>query len=56
VNGRKIWDTWYRSRSLLESGKVDLGKIVTHELRLSDFAEGIELMKKGECGKIVMTP
>ncbi|PIO06494.1 L-threonine 3-dehydrogenase [Candidatus Micrarchaeota archaeon CG08_land_8_20_14_0_20_59_11] len=56
VNGRRMWDTWYRTRALLESGKVDLGKIVTHEMRLEDFGRGIELMRKGECGKVVLTP
>lgn len=56
VFGRKIWETWYQVSDLLTSGKVDLGKIVTHSFKLSQFEEAMQVMKSGECGKILLTP
>ena len=56
VFGRMIWDTWKDTNKLLVSGKVDLRKIITHRFKLSEFEKAMEVMKSGECGKIVLTP
>lgn len=56
VFGRMIWDTWKDTTKLLVSGKVDLRKIITHRFKLSEFEKAMEIMKRGECGKIVLTP
>lgn len=56
VFGRRIWETWYQVSDLLESGKVDLAKIVTHEFPLSQFEKAMEVMKSGACGKVVLYP
>ena len=56
VFGRMIWDTWKDTTKLLVSGKVDLRKIITHRFKLSEFEEAMEIMKSGECGKIILTP
>lgn len=56
VFGRMIWDTWKDTTKLLVSGKVDLRKIITHRFKLSEFEKAMEIMKSGECGKIVLTP
>jgi threonine 3-dehydrogenase len=56
VAGRQIWQTWYQTRALLNSGAVDVGPIITHRLPLEDFEQGLKLMSTGQCGKVVLLP
>ncbi len=56
VFGRKIWDTWFEVSKLLTSGKVDLTKMITHKFKLKDFEKAMQVMKSGECGKILLVP
>ncbi len=56
VSGRKIFETWYRTRWLLESGVVDLKPLITHELPLERFDEAFEALDAGEACKIVLYP
>lgn len=56
VFGRRIWDTWNQVSELLKSGKVDITKIITHKFPLKDFEKAMEVMKSGECGKILLIP
>jgi threonine 3-dehydrogenase len=56
VFGRQIWDTWHQVSELLTSGKVDLTKMVTHRFKLAEFEKAMEVMKSGECGKILLIP
>ena len=56
ITGRRMYDTWYQVKGLIASGNLNLEKLVTHKLPLEDFAEGMELMKSGNCGKVVLFP
>jgi threonine 3-dehydrogenase len=56
VSGRKVWDTWYRTRWLLEHGVVDLRPLVTAELGLDRFQRAFDLLASGEACKIVLHP
>lgn len=56
VVGRLMYETWYRIRALLISGAVDVSPIITHRLPLEDFEKGMELMRSGQCGKVVLFP
>lgn len=56
VFGRMIWDTWEDTTKLLVEKKVDLEKIVTHQFKLSEFEKAMEVMKSGECGKVILEP
>jgi threonine 3-dehydrogenase len=56
VFGRMIWDTWKDTTELLTSGKVDLRKIITHRFKLEEFEQAMEVMKSGECGKVILEP
>lgn len=56
VFGRMIWETWEDTTKLLVEKKVDLEKIVTHRFKLSEFEKAMEVMKSGECGKIILEP
>ena len=56
LNGRQIFETWYRTRWLLESGVVDLRPLITQELPLEEFEEAFALLSAGEACKIVALP
>lgn len=54
VNGRRMFETWYQMEEMLLSGRLELDPIVTHRIRLEEFARGFELMQSGEGIKVVM--
>ena len=54
INGRLIFDTWYRMEALLLSGALDVRPVLTHVLGWSDFEEAVELQRSGRAGKIVL--
>ena len=58
IYGRRIWDTWYRMRALLETGAVDLWPLITHKFPLAEFEQGFKLMQSRDelVGKVVMYP
>jgi threonine 3-dehydrogenase len=58
INGRKMFDTWYRVRSLLAGGKIDISPVLTHMYTLSDYAEGFERMleRPRTSAKVVLFP
>jgi threonine 3-dehydrogenase len=56
VSGRRVWDTWYRTRWLLEHGVVDLRPLITEELGLEGFQRAFDLLDAGEACKIVLHP
>ncbi len=56
ITGRKMWDTWYKTAALLNSGRLDVSPVITHELPMEHFEEGFAAMNSGECGKIIMYP
>lgn len=56
VFGRMVWDTWKDTSKLLSSGKINLGKIITHRFPLRDFEQAMAVMKERKCGKVVLTP
>jgi threonine 3-dehydrogenase len=55
ISGRLIFDTWYRTRRILEAGQLDLKQVITHTLPFDRIHEAMEIMKSGDCGKIVLT-
>jgi threonine 3-dehydrogenase len=56
LNGRRIFETWYRTRWLLESGVVDVRPLITKELPLQEFETAFALLAAGEACKIVLYP
>jgi threonine 3-dehydrogenase len=56
LHGRRIFDTWYRTRWLLESGVVDLRPLITRQLGLEDIHQAMELLASGEACKIILRP
>ncbi|PRO65165.1 L-threonine 3-dehydrogenase [Alkalicoccus urumqiensis] len=56
ITGRRMYETWLQVQGLLASGQVDLEPLITHEFKLEEFAAGFNLMKEGNCGKIILRP
>jgi len=58
INGRKMFETWYEVGNLLNSGRVDVKPVITHEFPLEkiDEAMGMLAAKDKRCGKIVLKP
>jgi len=54
INGRLIFDTWFRMEALLLSGKLDVKPVLTHVLGWSEFDQAVELQRSGKAGKIVL--
>jgi threonine 3-dehydrogenase len=56
VSGRQVWNTWYRTRNLLEHGIVDLRPLITREVGLEEYAEAFDLLASGDACKIIVRP
>ncbi len=56
VTGRRIYDTWYQVKDLIDSNKLHLDDIITHQLPLSKINEAAEIMASKNCGKIILFP
>lgn len=56
INGRLMFSTWHKTSRFLSSGRLDLEPIITHRFRLDEFEKGMELMRSGNCGKVLLYP
>ena len=56
INGRKMFETWFQMEALLAAGKLYLEPVITHRLKLSQFAEAMKLLQSGEAIKVVLKP
>jgi threonine 3-dehydrogenase len=56
INGRRMYQTWYQMEALLKANLLDLKPVITHHLKMSEFAHGMDLLKTGEASKIILTP
>ena len=56
IHGREMFRTWTRMQQLLGSGLLNVEPIVTHEMRLEEFAEGFALLEAGKGGKVILVP
>jgi threonine 3-dehydrogenase len=56
ITGRRLFDTWERTRALFASGRLPLQKIITHRLPLSEVGRAMELLKEGAAAKVVLFP
>ncbi|MBI5359796.1 MAG: L-threonine 3-dehydrogenase [Planctomycetes bacterium] len=58
INGRRMYNDWYKMAGLLDSGKLDPRPVITHKFPLAEFEKAFATMKSPDrkCGKIVMLP
>lgn len=55
IFGRRIWGTWELLLAMVESGRVDLGGMITHRLGMDEFDKGIALLR-GDSAKVLISP
>lgn len=53
VTGRIMWDTWWAAQTMILSGRLDLGSVITHRFDLKDYEEAFELAESAKIGKIL---
>ncbi|MCL6623309.1 MAG: L-threonine 3-dehydrogenase [Fimbriimonadales bacterium] len=53
IIGRRLWQTWEKMGELLASGRLDVSPVITHRLHYLEFATAMELIARGETGKVV---
>jgi threonine 3-dehydrogenase len=56
VYGRKIYETWERTQSLLRSGAVDPTPLITHRYDLAEWEQAFTLVASRHAGKVVLLP
>jgi threonine 3-dehydrogenase len=56
IYGRRIYDTWERTQSLLRSGALDVSPIITHRLDLAEWEQAFDLIASRHAGKVVLVP
>lgn len=54
INGRLMFDTWYRMAGLLKSGNLNLDPVITHKFKFSEFEKAMKTMRSGDSGKVIM--
>lgn len=53
INGRKMYETWYQVEDFLTHNRLCVEPVITHRLPLAAFAEGFDLLRKGEAIKVL---
>ena len=53
IYGRQMHETWYKMSALLQGG-LDIEKIITHRMDITDYEKGFEAMNSGKCGKVIL--
>lgn len=56
LNGRRIFDTWYKTRWLLESRVVDLTPLISKTIGFEEVNDAMEMLSRGDACKIVLLP
>lgn len=53
IYGREMYETWYKMTVLLQGG-LDISPVITHRFSYTDFEKGFEVMRGGDCGKVIL--
>jgi len=53
IYGRKMFETWYKMASMLQSG-LDISPVITHRYDVTDFDQAFQLMESGQSGKVIL--
>ncbi len=56
LNGRRIFDTWYKTRWLLEGGVIDLRPLITKTIEFNEINDAMGMLSRGDACKIVLLP
>ncbi|MGE5551234.1 MAG: L-threonine 3-dehydrogenase [Bacteroidota bacterium] len=53
IYGREMYETWYKMTMMIQCG-LDITPVITHRFHYTEFERGFEVMKSGQCGKVVL--
>lgn len=53
IYGREMFETWYKMVTMIQSG-LNIEPVITNEFKYTDFEQAFELMKSGQCGKVIL--
>jgi threonine 3-dehydrogenase len=53
IYGREMYETWYKTISMLQSG-LDVSPVITHHFPAAEFQKAFDVMRKGESGKVIL--
>lgn len=53
IAGRLMYQNWVQMKALLTAG-LDIDQVITHKLPLEDFQMGIDMMRRGDCSKVLL--
>jgi len=58
ITGRRMFETWYQVRGLLSisSFRERIASIITHKIPMRDIAQGLDLIKSKQAGKVSLEP
>ncbi len=56
LNGRRIFETWYKTRWLLANGVVDLNPLITRSISFEQVDEFMPMLESGDACKLVLKP
>ncbi|OGT45233.1 MAG: L-threonine 3-dehydrogenase [Gammaproteobacteria bacterium RIFCSPHIGHO2_12_FULL_41_20] len=54
IYGREMFDTWYKMICMLQSG-LKVEPVITHHFTIDEYKKAFEIMRTGQCGKVVMS-
>lgn len=53
IYGRKMFETWYKMLAMLQTG-LDVSSIITHRFDATDHEEAFDVVRSGNCGKVIL--
>ena len=53
IYGREMYETWYKMTMMIQGG-LDIAPIITHRFHYTEFEQAFEVMRSGNCGKVVL--
>jgi len=53
IYGREMYDTWYKMTQMVRGG-LSISEVLTHQFNIDDFQDAFEVLKSGNCGKVVL--
>ncbi len=54
VTGREMFESWYQAENLMQSGKINVKDVLTHEFPLEETEKAILTAQEGKCGKAII--
>ena len=56
ITGREMFRTWQQTQTLLASGMVEVGPVITHRFELDRFEDAFDVLRSGRSGKVILFP